>query len=371
MRKSTLPGFTDLLTLATYLVTQDRISEARKIYDRLSRFVTGNTDNGQQIQMDYLGAYLQTRVKMEEIQDNAHLIDLEATRQLVTKHINCSSLRWRKMFTSIKDFLDEVEKRQQGGTDATKKDMTDERMQARSVLSEAVLDFGIKDNYVHLTYANVDQVQIRYYKMNVEVMFSNNPFMSGKSLDTNYGWIKPSFEEKHSLAAASPEKQDSTHSQGEDDSDDFDVIGVGKLGVSLAKIKIPAELACSDIMVEVAGGSLVRRKAHFSHKMLVHFVETFGMVRVAEQSTQVPIAGAYVKVYARMKHTGKLNFWKDGYTGLNGVFDYVSVTEGNSLVSSSASMSLKELVSKIEKFSLFIESKTSGAVVEEVFPPEA
>lgn len=368
-RKSTSPNSADLLTLGTYLVTQDRISEARKIYSRLCK-VAGNADDGQQIQMDYLNAYLQTRIQVDEIQDKAHLVDLESTRNLVTKHLNCSSLRWRKMFTSMKDFLDEVEKRQQRSVGATEANVTDERKQARSVLSEAVLDFSIKDNNLHLTYANVDQVQIRYYKMNVEVMFSNNPFMAGKSLDTSYGWIKPSYEETRSLTSS--DGNVSLQNEAEADEDDFDVIGIGRLGAFLAKIKMPAELACSDVMVEVSGGGLTRRKAHFSHKMLTHFVETFGMVRVAEQGSQIPIAGAYVKVYARMKDSRKHQFWKDGYTGLNGVFDYVSVTEGNALVSGGPeNLSLKQVVSKIDKFSLFIESKICGAVVEEVFPPEA
>ncbi|KAI8091868.1 hypothetical protein BDF21DRAFT_410382, partial [Thamnidium elegans] len=60
-------------------------------------------------------------------------------------------------------------------------------------------------------------------------------------------------------------------------------------------------------------------------------------------NTKRPLACTYVKMYARMKQSRKVHFCKYGFTGLNGVFDYIGVTKGNALMGG-AETDLKTLV---------------------------
>lgn len=338
-----MPSGEDLLMLTIYLVLQDRIGEAHAAYKRLSwssSKVTAKT------QMDYLGAYLQTRLRVEDI--DARTLDLSSLRALAEKYQNHSVKEWRDRFGELQDLVDQVE---QG-----------RRILPSSLTShDPVLDFDVAEEEedgvgtVVLRYANVSQVQIRYYKVNAEVMFSTSPFMHRFNGKDDTGWVKPFMVTEHTLPASSLDNEE----------EDFEMIGVGSLRTQTARIKMPVELAHANVMVQVIGGELRRRKAHFAHELMVHFVESQGVVRVANKKTKRPVAGAYVKVYAKFTPSrgDGVKFWKDGYTGLNGVFDYVSVTEG-ALVKTG-----KETLEQIEKFSLLIASSSYGSVVEEVFPP--
>ncbi|KAI8138055.1 hypothetical protein BJV82DRAFT_717646 [Fennellomyces sp. T-0311] len=321
----------DLLVLTVYLILQERIGEAKNIYERI------NSDGS--MQYDYLGAYLETRVRADQVEPAT--LDLSNVRQVAKKYTHCSQVRWRKIFTSLLDYVDEIE-RQQQKDDST--EMMPERQQAQAILNEPVLDFDLEQDQLVLRYSKVQQVEIRYYKTDVEVMFSHNPF--NRSSDA--GWVKPHVIQKIDL--------DAQETTAENDLEPYEVIGIGKANIKTHRVSLPSNL--THAIVQVNGGGLKRSKPYFEHTLLVHFVESYGMVRVADKAAQRPIAGAYVKVYARFKNTQVVEFWKDGYTGLNGVFDYVNVTDA----------SLDKL-QKVDKFSLLISSAENGALVEETYPP--
>ena len=338
------PNNDNLLVLTIYLVLQERIGDARQVYQRIDPAAAST------IQYDYLGAYLETRVRADQIDPTT--LDLSGVRDVVGKHINCSQLKWRKMFMSLRDYIDEVERQQQNKKDGADNDdisVMPEREQAQAILTEPVLDFDLEKKEVILRYSNVKEVEIRYYKTDIEVMFSHNPF--NRSSDA--GWVKPHVVQKIDLNA-----NEGTDEGDEEQLEPYEVIGIGKTNIKTRRIQLPNDL--THAIVQVNGGGLKRRKPYFAHSLLVHFVESYGMVRVADKATQRPIAGTYVKVYARFKNGifNNTEFWKDGYTGLNGVFDYVNVTEAS-----------VDKLQQVEKFSLLISSTQNGAIVEEIYPP--
>ncbi|KAK9659790.1 hypothetical protein K7432_018502 [Basidiobolus ranarum] len=150
------------------------------------------------------------------------------------------------------------------------------------------------------------------------------------------------------------------------------MIGTGQLN-SVQTLSIPFTGGNKNVFVEISSvdtpNTIKRRQAYFSHSLHTHIAESFGIVRAMSGKTKRPLAGAYVKVYARMKQGQNVEFWKDGYTGLNGVFDYVGVTEGNALMGGNKT-DLKTLMDKkIDKFSILIISADEGAVVKEAYPP--
>ncbi|KAI7875308.1 hypothetical protein K492DRAFT_211014 [Lichtheimia hyalospora FSU 10163] len=347
----------DLIMLTTYLILQERIGDAQVIYKQLC-----DMNPPPSIQMDYLNAYLQTRIRVEDAADGAKTLDMDAVRTLVNKHKTCSNEKWQQLFVRLEEFINQVEQPASlaAGTEPT---------QQQPLPEGPVLDFSIgNEGKLTLNYANVNQVNIRYYKMDVEVMFSMNPFM-GQQQSVRYDWIKPTMVQ---TVICPPDTKEATTKE-----DDFAMIGVGKVATCTLTVDLPETLLNANAMVQVttSDSTLERRKAHFSNDLACHFIEGYGIVRVAAKQTGRPLAGTYVKVYAKLETSqgGRVEFWKDGYTGLNGVFDYVTVTDGNSLVSRRNHQLpdniLEQAVERVEKFSLLIQSAQHGALVEEIYPP--
>ncbi|OAD70777.1 hypothetical protein PHYBLDRAFT_159461 [Phycomyces blakesleeanus NRRL 1555(-)] len=151
------------------------------------------------------------------------------------------------------------------------------------------------------------------------------------------------------------------------------MIGINRIKMKTKIIHLPQHLIRTNVIVEVTGNGLRRSQTFFAHQLTVHIAESVGIVRVAQKQTKRPLAGVYVKVYCRYKGKKGAEFWKDGYTGLNGAFDYVSVTEGNALVGkdrfSSDQKSLSDVIKDIAGFSILFLSEQDGAVVKEAYPP--
>ena len=99
-----------------------------------------------------------------------------------------------------------------------------------------------------------------------------------------------------------------------------------------------------------------RSKAHYSHELSVQVIEAYGQVRVAHQETRKPLAGVYVKAYARFGAGGAARFFKDGYTDVRGRFDYASLSTDD--------------LGRVQRFALLIMSEENGAVIHEASPPK-
>ncbi|KAF7724032.1 hypothetical protein EC973_001439 [Apophysomyces ossiformis] len=361
----------DRAVLAIYLILQDRIGEAKAVYHDLQQMIQqGNREmTSLQVQLDYLGAYLHTRVRADEGEAGQTALGTCSAREIAKKYRDCGSPRWRKNFGSLEDYINEVESAN-GGTDATLVDS--KRRQMRAIQSVPLIEFDIQDGQLHVRYANVTAIEVRYYKMNVEVMFSNDPFIgtathpaqkNSRGTD-KYSLIKPSYVEHHTL--------NEHHADRHEEEDDFELVGIDSLQVQTQSIPLPEDLKKANTMIEVISDGVRRREVHFAHRLIVHVAESFGVVRVLNQGTRRPVAGAYVKVYVRTKrdHGHRVEFWMDGYTGLNGTFDYVGVTQGNALVGNH--QELKDIVeNKIQKFSILIMSEQDGALIREAYPPVA
>lgn len=355
--RSSLPSDNDLIVWTNYLILQDRISEAQEVFQRINQ----TNDNLQcQVQIDYLQAYLKTRMRVTEEQYGVEQIDLQSIKDIAEKYKDYSVPKWRQMFANLHEFVREVE---QGDLA-----FLDNSGYNKRIRSEPILEFEIDEQEQELLikYANINSVSIKYHDMNVEVMFSNNPFMAKNSyksaFDENVSWIKPSYSE----VVALPEKMEVDESN---EAEDFDIIGIGQVN-SLQTYRVPFNTENKNIFIEVSSGSLKRHQAYYANSLSVHVAESFGFICVTSKDTKRPLSGIYIKVYCRMKNGKQTNFWKDGYTGLNGVFDYISVTQGNALTA--GNKSLKTTMSDmVEKLSILVLSTKEGAVVKEVYPPAA
>ena len=296
---------TDCMAVAYYLLLQDRLEEGMAFFARVEPNKIST-----RIQYDYLKAYL-------DFYSNDHKL----ARGIAAAYKEYPVDRWRNVFAEISSQLDEVEGK--GGPITDKDDRT--QAQTRLAASEASFEFKVESRKVSITYQNLTECQVQYYLMDIEALFSGNPFV--QQYEGQFAYIRPNRSETVRL----PEK---------------------KAGF---EFDLPKEFNSSNVMVEIVAGGVRKAQAYYANSLAVQVVENYGQLKITHQTTGAPLSKVYVKVYARMK-TGEVAFYRDGYTDLRGRFDYTS-------------LSTNEL-DNVDKFSLLAMSETEGAVIREAMPPK-
>ena len=294
----------DLMSVTYYMLLQDRVEEAFGYFGKVDAKKLATA-----LQYDYFTAYLDFYKDKPTI-----------ARTIADKYKDHGVDRWRNLFASVGSQLDELEGKGGKVLDPENRDQTQGQLAAGSV----GLDFTVEAKQVKLTYQNVKKVRVNYYLMDLELLFSRNPFVQQYSQDL-FSYIQPNLTEEVAL----PEGK--AHA--------FD---------------IPAKFQTSNVMIEIVAGGVRRSQAYFSHSMAVQVIENYGQVKVTDPK-QTALPKVYVKVYARMKD-GTVQFYKDGYTDLRGRFDYSSLSTNQQ--------------DNVAKFSLLILSDAHGAMVREAEAPK-
>ncbi|ORX58766.1 hypothetical protein DM01DRAFT_1405397 [Hesseltinella vesiculosa] len=355
----------DYLILTVYLLNQGRLADAHRVNGELKARLQ-QQGSASSIQMDYVDAYLATRPAV------GGTVDWQQIKSLVAKHKDTSSKHWKDRFDALAKLARGVENDSMvddlGGVGDH--GLLDDETKMRR---DPVFDFVIKDDRVVLRYANVTEAEVRFYKINAEVMFSNEPFLGqGNNKASLVSWFHANHVEKIDLTRPIDEIENVVMVDAEDDLPLTDWIAVHK--VQPKQIALPIKLK-GNLLIEIHAHGKSQRQTYMSNDLMVHVSEGYGLARVMKDQT--PLAGVYVKVYAYLKHetsgglfgrtvTKKSEFWKDGYTSLTGIFDYVSVTQGNPVV---GQQDLKSAMDRVEKFALLFSSPEHGVVVKEAYPP--
>ena len=295
----------DLLAAVSYLLLQERIDEALAFHARIdpSRLAS-------RLQYDYVTAYL-----------SFFREDVKTARGIAEGYRSYPVPRWRDAFVTILNQLDEMD----GGAAVVTDDRDREQVQAELAATEPVIELKVEANKVRITYANAGSCQVNYYPMDVELLFSRNPFLEQDA--GRFTVIRPNETQTVTL----PEGETSVESN------------------------LPQRFRNSNVMVEVTAGSVHKSSAYFANSMTVQVMENYGQISVRQEGSQEPLSRAYVKAYARMKD-GSVRFYRDGYTDLRGRFDYTS-------------LSTDEL-DRAERFALLVMSDEHGAVVKQAAPPK-
>jgi hypothetical protein len=291
------------LAVTYYMLLQDRIDEA------LAHFGKINPDElNEKLQYDYCAAYLDFYMEKPDL--------AEATAQRWAEYPVDS---WRKRFQSILDQVREI-RGQQVVKDA------DDKQQDQRAAETATFDFQIDGQKIKVTARELDQVEVNYYEMDIELMFSRSPFEQA---------------DVESFSVIAP-----VHRQS------IDLLPDGKF--MSAEFQLPAEFANKNVEVEIRAGDLVKSKRYFANSITLQLMQRFGHLQALDAANQAPIAKAYVKVYSR-RGDGRVAFHKDGYTDLRGRFDYVSQSNNP--------------LDGIEQYSILILSPDHGAITHQVAPP--
>ncbi|MBC8355256.1 MAG: hypothetical protein H8E66_25045 [Planctomycetes bacterium] len=295
----------DRMAITYYLLLQDRVEEAIAFFDQVNA-----ADLETSLQHDYFTAYL-----------SLFREDVDMARQIARRHVKHPVDRWRNAFVSLDRQLDEIDS---GNSEIIDEESRNQR-QAELAATEPSFELSVEAKKVRVEYQNVKRATVNYYLMDIELLFSRNPFVQQTS--GQFSQILPNFT---------------------------DVIDL-PVDKRVLEFPLPDELQNRNVLVEVIGAGQTKSQAYFSNALSVQVIENYGHLQVTSEQVGSPLSTVYVKAYARMKD-GTVRFYKDGYTDLRGRFDY-------------SSLNTNEL-DFVDKFALLVLSEEHGAVVREAAPPK-
>ncbi|MFT5284219.1 MAG: hypothetical protein ACI8TQ_000375 [Planctomycetota bacterium] len=290
---------------AYYLALQDRVGEALDMFAKVDREQTEA-----RIQYDYMRVYF-----------DFYAGDLENARSVAQAYKEHPITRWRARFTDALEQLDEASGL--GAADVSDPE-SQQQLQGSLAASEPAIELEVEAGRVLLTYANVEEAEVSYRKMDIELLFSTNPFLKAGS--SSFAFVKAN-------------RTDLLRLDGSDSTHEFD---------------LPAEFRNSNVLIEVRSAGVVRRQPYYAGDLTVQALGNYGQIRVRKTSTGKLLPTAYVKVYAKLAN-GSIRFHKDGYTDIRGRFDYASVSGIN--------------LDSIEQFAVLVMTEEDGALVRELAPP--
>jgi hypothetical protein len=199
-----------------------------------------------------------------------------------------------------------------------------DQKQGLAASKEPGVEFTIDNKAIQLTWQNVESVTINYYLMDVELLFSRNPFV--QATGGQFATIKPNRTQAVKLPA----------------------------GQSKMAIPLPDDLAKRNVFVEVTAAGKSRALPYYATAMDVAVVENFGQVKVTDPAGK-PLSKVYVKCYVRSAD-GQVKFHRDGYTDVRGRFDYATVSTPER--------------SPPVRFAVLVLSDDRGAAIKDAAPPQ-
>ncbi len=312
------------LALVYYMLLQNRIEEAILHFAKIDA-----TKLESKLQHDYFAAYL------DMIQGKFDVADLRSQ-----KYVDFPNPRWRDWFGQVRSQVAERKAIQAGKTADVAKSEDWKTDPANRLLSGAreqqninesadlpVLDLLQDGDKIVLRHRNLDSIVVKYYLMDVELLFSRSPFaqQDGGRL---------SMIEPNRFEAMKVDKSDS---------------------VKDVNLMVPQTLKNKNLVIEVSGGGLQKNLVLYANSLVVNHSPNMGRLQILTKSGLQPLEGAYVKVYAR-DNAGAVKFYKDGYTDLRGQFDYTSISTNE--------------LETTQRFSLLVLHPEHGTSVRESEPPK-
>uniref|UniRef100_K3X8M7 Uncharacterized protein n=1 Tax=Globisporangium ultimum (strain ATCC 200006 / CBS 805.95 / DAOM BR144) TaxID=431595 RepID=K3X8M7_GLOUD len=311
------------------------------------------------VQYDYVDSYL------DLFRDHGDGNTFAVARRNVRKYEKHPYARWRERFVCLGDYVAEFDqfeekKKLQVVEESTRHDTrVSDSLDSAPVTAtvQVKLDAIVSGSEVHLTSQLLGKCDISFYPIDVEFMFSTEPFKT----------FSDSASSSASLLLIQPRSSitvDLEPAQSED-------------AVSKTVVQIPDALADQQMMVrirerietreiETVAAPIDLTRSYFNSTLHVEVMKQSGILQVFRKG--LPVSKCYVKVYAKVsssslsgaasggrKSSVKAQFYKDGYTDVLGKFDYAGVNG--------------DLIERVEKFSILTSHVKFGTSVQQVDPP--
>ncbi|MEQ1826759.1 MAG: hypothetical protein ABL921_12470 [Pirellula sp.] len=312
------------LAIVYYMLLQNRIEEAIAHFGKIAP-----TSLEAKLQYDCFAVYLDMlQGKFDESESRSQ------------NYVNYPIPRWKDWFAQVRSQVAERKALQAGRsaevairenwkTEATNSILSGAREHRNANESEAlpVLDLAHTGDDVTVRYRNLKEIEVNYYLMDVELLFSRSPFAQQDVGRLNT--IEPNQTETRKLAEAKSTKE--------------------------FVLALPEKLKNRNVAVEVVGGGLTRNLVIYANSLIVNVSPNMGRLQVMTKQGLQPLDGAYVKVYSK-DGAGGSKFYKDGYTDLRGQFDYASLSTND--------------LDATQRFSLLVLHPEHGTMVREAEPPK-
>ncbi|KAK5583421.1 hypothetical protein RB653_005014 [Dictyostelium firmibasis] len=240
------------------------------------------------------------------------------------KYENYPVQRWNSLFKDLRNKVDQVSNKDSVEIDY-EKEIDRERRQNKMASNEPTFDISSESNRtISVNYSNLVDITVSYYVMDIEHLFSANPFVQQEL--GHFLYVSPNKKESFLL---------------KDKSGTFN-------------FKIPDEFSNSNVVIDVVSAQIHHNITVYSNNLSVYITEKVGQLRVVHKQKSQPISKTYIKVYSKNKN-GVVEFFKDGYTDIAGYFDYSTVSTLD--------------ISNVSKLSILVLSNQYGAVIKEAKPP--
>ncbi|KRW99796.1 hypothetical protein PPERSA_07873 [Pseudocohnilembus persalinus] len=344
--KNNNANLADYLMLVYYLILQENISQAKIIFDQNIKLFFENkqqidTENEQnlkefQVQIDYIAAYLDIYYGYPKF---------EMAFEISQKYLNFTLLNWRNMFISVYNYLMDYKKQSENkiqqldvyqGQELQK--LTNNNLQNYQFQDEHfTYELDSEKSQINLKTKNISELIIKAYNINVELLFSVNPFeISYKEINLKtIRCFKPQYEIKLPIQQQ-----------------------FGNLNEQETAFKIPKDLQNSNILFTLKSNNDTQSVLYSKSSLQVDVHSKMGQILVQNKGKKMePFPKVYVKVFAKFKQNQSSIFYRDGYTDLNGRFDY-------------AISSVVNDITTIDKFAIFVsKSQQDGCFITIVDPP--
>lgn len=305
----------DSLLMTYYLILQDRIQEAITTFEKIKPEQINSIDC--RLQFDYFEAYLDFYRGFPKF---------EKARSLVSKYLAFPVISWRNLFIDLANQLAEYDGDETVPNAKVEGDEEDKKKANEKNAGKAeMLSIELEGTRIKATYQNAEFLRVSLYKVDLEVLFSRNPFLLQGVED--FGHVQPNevIEKKVEKSSA----------------------------IEHLNLDIPEAYTKGNVYIQVRSESKMQSCTYFSTSLKVQVNENYGQVKVMNSENK-PLSTVYVKAYAK-NNSNAVSFYKDGYTDIRGTFDY-------------ASLNTSEL-NDIKSFSILVMSDELGSIIKESKPP--
>ncbi len=310
LRYKAEPTDEDSLDVAYYLFLQDRVAEALERFDAVDAKRLPSS-----LQIDYMRCYVAFyRERPEE------------AAKIAARYADHPVDKWRERFAAVTAQVAEIDGARVARSDREEDDR--ESLQDELASTEPALQLKVENREALLTFQNLEEVTVNLYEMDLEFLFSANPFVESSA--ERFSVIRPNYSTVVQLPDEGPKKGD------------------------VHRFELPEEFAGKNVLVEAVGAGRRVAQAYYANDLKVQLVEQYGRLQVRHAETGEPLSKVYVKVYAKTPQGAK--FFKDGYTDLRGKFDYTSLNTDD--------------IGAVSEFAVLVMSEEHGAVVKTAKPPQ-
>ena len=332
------------LQLSYYLIIQDRLDEALDIFNRIKKeeIQINNNNKSYRIQYDYIYAYLDFTFGYP---------DFKIAKSLCNYYKDFPIIHWKKKFQEIEEELLIYEMKDKNfiSMDIVEEDNKDIKYMIKDLKQkEPKLSFNIDstNGKIKLLYKNINEININFYFIDLEFIFTREPKISeiiNKSIENNndnknrdyikeqFSFVKPNYSEKIELPVSNNSN-----------------------GLNSTIYEIPKIYQKKNFLIDVNYESIKLLDLYLNSNLNVIITESIGEIKVLEENLK-PLCKAYVKVYIKLE-SNNIEFYKDGYTDLNGNFNYLILNT--------------EQLKNAKKFYIFVSEEVHGDTLKECFPPK-